>query len=468
MTIVLIALYLGIQLYIGFWVSSKIKTESDYFVAGHSLGTPLLMFSMFASWFGAETCIGTSGEVFAHGLSGSRADPFGYSLCLFLMGLILAKKLWGNYTTLADLYRERYGKLVEKISVIVLIPSSVIWAAAQMRAFGQIISVTTDLNVESSIAFAFIFITIYTMIGGILGDIYNDLIQGITIALGLIIILVAVVMQTPDISGILSSMEPARFSFIDPSETIWQRIDRWAVPVMGSLVAQEMASRIFAARSYQVARNASLASGAIYLALGSIPVFLGLIGPSVIPALADTEQFLITLAHTMLPGVLFVIFAGALVSAILATVDSILLSVSALFTHNLLIPYFKITSEKKKVLLARSIVVLSAAIAFSLAIVSEGIYELVETASSYGTAGIVVITLIGLFSPWGGKAAAAGALITGAVCTPIFERIDLEMPFLYSIGLSLLVYTLGWIIYDRKTDESDDQSTLCVESTLTE
>src|SRR5262245_65551575 len=71
--------YVGLQLLLGLAVSRKIASESDYLVAGRKLGPTLVIFSMFATWFGAESCIGAAGAVYEHGLSGMRADPVGRS-----------------------------------------------------------------------------------------------------------------------------------------------------------------------------------------------------------------------------------------------------------------------------------------------------------------------------------------------------------------------------------------------------
>ncbi|MEO7557886.1 MAG: sodium:solute symporter, partial [Gammaproteobacteria bacterium] len=79
-----IFVYIFAQLAIGMFVSRRIKTESDYLLAGRSLGYGLATFSMFATWFGAEALVGSAGAVYDEGLSGSAADPFGYGLCLIL------------------------------------------------------------------------------------------------------------------------------------------------------------------------------------------------------------------------------------------------------------------------------------------------------------------------------------------------------------------------------------------------
>ena len=102
--------WLLLQLGIGVWASRKIKTEDDYLVAGRSLGYPMATATIFATWFGAETCIGAAGQAASEGLNGTVSDPFGYALCLLLMGAFLARPLWRRkLQTLGDLYRDRYG-----------------------------------------------------------------------------------------------------------------------------------------------------------------------------------------------------------------------------------------------------------------------------------------------------------------------------------------------------------------------
>lgn len=439
------AAYLLIQLGISFIVSKGIQTEGDFFLAGRRLPTWLLSFSLFATWFGAETTIGTSGAVFADGLSGSRADPFGYSLCLFLLGLLLATKLWEKgYTTLADFFRDRFGQGVEKLAILIIVPSSLLWGAAQMRAFGQVVSSVTDWDLNQTLWIAFLFVTLYTLLGGLLGDIITDLIQGIMIAVGLLTIVYFVFESDFDFSSWWDNLPSERLNLKKEGESSLQRIDRWMIPIFGSLVAQELISRTLSARSVSVARNSAYISGMIYLFFGSIPVLLGLIGPEVLTDLQYHEDFIIKLARQFLPTFAFVIFSGALISAILATIDSILLSSSALISHNILVPLLNLKSEKQKILSAQMMVVVSALISITLAFSSESIYQLVEVASSFGTAGVLVITLIGLHFKFGGQLSAILALIFGLITTPIAEYfLKLEAPFLVTLIVSLITYIVG-------------------------
>lgn len=143
-----IIVYKLIQLVIGIVVSKKINNEDDNLLAGRSLGTGLATLSIFATWFGTETCIGAAGAVYENGLSGATIDPFGYSLCLVVMGLLFSIPLWrSQMTTLADLFKQRYSVNIERLAVLMMVPGTIMWAAVQIRAFGQVLSATGGFQV---------------------------------------------------------------------------------------------------------------------------------------------------------------------------------------------------------------------------------------------------------------------------------------------------------------------------------
>lgn len=223
----LIVFYVIVQIFIGVYLSRKIKSEADYFVGSRRVSFFLVSFSLFATWFGAETCLGSSGAVYENGLSGSRADPFGFSLCLFLMGFLLAARLrQKNYLTLADFIKDRYGQLAEKLVVWVMIPSSIIWGAAQLRAFGQILSVSTALPLNLMICFSALLVITYTVLGGLLGDIYTDLVQGLIVVSSLVILAVIVLTRIPDLPSIIMQMPADRWKILGVGESLLERIDR--------------------------------------------------------------------------------------------------------------------------------------------------------------------------------------------------------------------------------------------------
>ncbi len=447
--LVALAAFLALQLGIGVWISRRIATEDDYLVAGRRLGPVLATFSIFATWFGAETVIGSAGETFASGVSLGSAEPFGYGLCLVLMGLFLARPMWERgLTTLADLYRARFGLRVERLAAVLLIPASVLWAAAQIRAFGTVVSLVGDFPIQTAIGVAALFVIAYTTFGGLLADAYTDVIQGVVLAIGLLVMLAIVVGHVGGL-GEASRIVAAsgRVNLAPQAAGPWYlTLEAWAIPVIGSLTATEIVSRVIAARSGNVARRASLTAGGLYIALGIIPIVVALLATSFVAPLENPESILPMVARELLPPLAFALFAGGLVSAILSTVDSTLLVASGLLTHNLIVPLARITDERRKLWVARAGVMGFGAIAYLLALSTSGVLALVEQASALGSTGIVVTVLFGLFTTLGSPRTAAATLVIGLVSYVGGVVMGLDTPFLASLALSLLTWGIGCIL----------------------
>lgn len=408
--------YVLLQLAVGILVSRKIRTESDYLVAGRRIGLPLAVFSMFATWFGAETCIGAAGLFYADGLSGGTTDPFGYALALFLVGWFLARPLWNRgLTTLADLFRQRYGPSTERLAALVMVPTSVFWAAAQIRAFGIVLHATTGIEVTTAVLVATGVVIVYTCTGGLLADVITDFIQGVAIIVGLGALLVFLALAPDiDLSHAWNQVPAERLQLFASETNVWEQVDLWLTLLLGSVVAQEIAARVLGTKSAATAVRATHLGGLLYLTVGLIPAFLGLVGPSILPNLTDPETFLPRLAENYLPPVIFVLFTGAIVSAILSTVDSTLLAAASLSAHNVVVSFRPGMSEAARLRLARGGVAVFGLVACGMALGADSIFELVQQANGLGSAGICVLVAGGLYGgSFGGPRTGIATLVAG-------------------------------------------------------
>ena len=119
MLIWFVILYVMVSISIGLFAATRVKTTKDYAVAGRHLPMPVVMATVFATWFGAEAVFGVSATFVKDGLNGIVADPFGSSLCLVIAGFFFATKLYKlNIITLGDFYRMRYNRTVEVLTTI--------------------------------------------------------------------------------------------------------------------------------------------------------------------------------------------------------------------------------------------------------------------------------------------------------------------------------------------------------------
>lgn len=440
-----ILFYLVLQVGIGVYISRRIHTESDYLIAGRRLGYLLATFSIFATWFGAETVVGAAGNAYDSGVSLGSAEPFGYGLCLILMGAVFAVPLWRRgLTTLADLFRMRFSPRVERVAAIILIPSSILWAAAQVRAFGHVISTASTWDVDVAIGIAAAFTILYTMFGGLLVDAVTDVLQGALVLVGLLVLGALVYTKLGGAAGVAYAIQQSRGITIVPSEgtTALAIAESWAIPVFGSVLATELVGRVIATRSETVAQRTPFMAGGLYMLAGIIPVGIGLLAGSLGVHVAESEQVVPVIARELMPTLVYAAFIGAFISAILSTVDSTLLTASGLLSHNLIVPLARISSERAKVLLARAGVFVFGFVAYVLAVTANGVFALVEQASALGSSGALVTICFGLFTRFGGAAAAMATLLAGTVVYVAAALGGHAYPFLLSVLVALVTYVV--------------------------
>lgn len=444
----ILGLYLLCQLAIGWYIARKIETDKDYFLAGQKLGLVFASTSIFATWFGAETCMGSSAAIFESGLAGGRADPFGYTICLILMALFMAQRLRSmKIVTLGDFFRIRFSPTVEKIAVFLIVPGSIIWAAAQIRAFGQVLHSVTPLNEFYAMSVGALFVIAYTFSGGLMGDIVHDFLQGIVLVTGLGVLLYLMIDHLGGVREAFAGIPLDKLTFVKPGESMLHRVDGWMVPIFGSLVTQELVARIMATKSPKVARTASFIGAGMYFTVGLIPVIIGLLAPQLVSSVPANDRFLPALAEIVMPKGLYVLLIGSLVAAVLATVDSTLLTISAFVTHNLMGHRFYGLKEKNKVRTSRMIVMIAGVIAYIMALNATRIYDLTVMASSFGMTGVLVCMFVGMFMPKLANTSAAVWTLVVGILTFLLAKyfFHTEAPFMTSILFSCVTYITRYL-----------------------
>ncbi|MBI2427259.1 MAG: sodium:solute symporter, partial [Ignavibacteriales bacterium] len=216
-----------------------------------------------------------------------------------------------------------------------MIPASFFWTAAQIRAFGTVLSTTTDITLTTGVVAATCVVILYTSFGGMLADVITDFIQGCILIIGLLLLFVPIISEPDSFTFIAESI--SSHSQSDTSSFL-ATAERWLIPICGSIFAQELISRVLSSRSGNVARTSSLVASGMYVLVGLMPLSIGLIGSVMMPGVENGEQILPMMAQKYLSSGMYVIFSGAIISAILSTVDSTLLAISGLTSHNILLP----------------------------------------------------------------------------------------------------------------------------------
>lgn len=458
MLLTAIVAYLLLTILIGFWASRRVKTSTDFMLAGRSLPLLLGATALFATWFGSETVFGASSQFLEGGLYHVIEDPFGAALCLFLFGMFFARKLYQmKLLTLGDFFKVRYGKSTELIASVFLAPPYVGYIAAQLVAMGLILNVVAGLVLWHGIVLSAAVVTIYTYIGGMWSVTITDFIQTLIIIGGLVALAVTLGMEAGGLNHVLSSVPPATFKFLPAADfgEVVAYLAAWSVLGLGSIPSQDVFQRAMSSRTPAVAVWSCYIAAFLYLTIAMLPLFISLCIQQLYPndIRGDTQLALpnMVLLHMNLP--IQILFFGSLLSAIMSTTSSAILAPASILSENFIKPLIKHRyTDSQFLLLTRMCVLLFSVLATVMATWRTNIYELVGESS--------ILSLVSLFAPllfglYWKRASSGGALLSmvlGMLTWIIFEFYEISWPSLVPATLvSIAAMVSGSFIWPKKT-----------------
>ncbi|MBO9150707.1 sodium:solute symporter family protein [Chitinophaga sp. GCM10012297] len=448
-----VLVYLLITILIGRWAARRVKSAGDFIVAGRSLPLGISTCVIFATWFGSETMLGATSEFAQHGLIGVMEDPFGASLCLLLVGLFYARKLYRtNLLTFCDYFRERFGRKAEVVSALLMIPSYFGWIAAQIVAMGIVINTVMGVPHGTAMIASGLIVMAYTYMGGMWSVSVTDFIQTIMIIIGIAIIAFIVVQKAGGIQTVIDRAPAGTFRFLpDRDWNSWLHyLAAWFTIGLGSIPQQDVFQRLMSSKSEKVAQYSSYFGALMYLVIGSVPLLIVLCAQQLYPELAamGTEEILpnMVLRH----GNLFiqVLFFGALLSAVMSTTSGAILAPATVLGENIIRPFFKNITDRQFLRVIRLSVVIVSAISMGMAFSGQNIYELVASSSVLSLVSLFVPLTAGLYWKRSNEAGAILAIVLGTLGYIYSEAMSTETPSLF-VGLlssiaGMLIGTFGW------------------------
>jgi SSS family solute:Na+ symporter len=424
MLIGFIALYLVLSIAIGLYAARRVHNTADYAVAGRSLPLAIVIATTFATWFGSETVLGVSARFVSGNLGSVVEDPFGASMCLILVGLFFAYKLYQrNLITLGDYYRQRYGRAVEVLCSVMIIMSYLGWVAAQVTALGLVFNLLAPdlISLRAGMVLGTVIVLVYTLYGGMWSVALTDFVQMIIIAVGL----VAIAWFAAGLAGgadkvIDYAATNGKFQFFptDGGGKEWVFFFAAAITMMlGSIPQQDVFQRVMSSKDATTAVRGPIIGGTLYFLFALIPMFIvtaavvvmGDAGATLLKE--DPQKVLPTLVLERMPVILQIAFFGALLSAIMSTASATLLAPSTTFVENILRNLKPGMSDPQTLKAMRISVLVFTFIVLTYAIIMQGttIYDLVSGAYQVPLVGAFVPLVMGLY--WA-RATTQGALLS--------------------------------------------------------
>ncbi|HET7697231.1 MAG TPA: sodium:solute symporter family protein [Vicinamibacterales bacterium] len=406
---------------VGLWIGRFVRGSGDFFVAGRTLGAPLLFSTVLAANIGAGTTVGAAGMAYRDGLSAWWWNGTA-GLASFVLAFWVGPRIWrlasahGFYTA-GDFLEHRYGQQVRVVIAALVWIGTLFILAGQLIAGAAVLEVVAGIPRGAGAAIGAVVMTIYFVAGGLLSSAWVNLLQLVVLMIGFALAVPPVLSAVGGLSGLASSaaLPPG---FLDPFYTSpATSVSGWkllAIYGPAFMLSPGLLQKAYGARDEAAVKIGIAAQGACLLVFSFIPVFFGMAARVLHPSVASINLVLPTVfAEDMAPW-LGALGLAAVFSAEVSTCDAILFMLSTSLSKDL---YKRIinpaASDAQMLRVARIAAVAGGAIGTVLAVQLSTIVSALAIFYSLAGVSLFVPVIAGLAGKRGGAPEALAAIAAG-------------------------------------------------------
>jgi len=313
-----------------------------YFIAGKKLPPWVVAFSTNATGESGWLLLGLTGMGYVAGAQAFWVVA-GEVVGIVLAWLLLSRRIKrmsdeSDSITVPDLLAARFDDrthILRKVSVLIILVMVGAYVAAQMVATGKAFDGFTDLDYSSGVLLGATVIILYTLVGGYKAVAWTDLIQGLLMLAGLIIVPLIAIEAAGGWSALLSNLQLQDPGLLTP----WGPDGKSTLAIVGILSflavglpfvgVPQLMVRFMSARSEKSLVPAMVISVVVILLFDVGAVLTGMAGRALFPGLEDPESILPVISTTLLHPVLGGVMMVVVLAAIMSTVDSLLILASS-------------------------------------------------------------------------------------------------------------------------------------------
>lgn len=457
--LIILAVYFLVLFLIGYLSSRKVHDISDYFVGGKKLGYWVVAFSSRATGESAWLLLGLTGLGAMVGVSAFWVvvgELLGVGISWFFMAERF-KNLTDKYDsiTVPDYLVSRFRSTTHHLRVVASIVLSVfviIYVAAQIDATGSAFEAFLQWNYFTGALVGFTIVVIYILFGGFVAVAWSDVFQGSLMFLGLVLLPMVVIFSSDFDGGVINSL-----TNIDPGLTnIWGAGGMTLMNVsillgylfigLGFLGSPQLFVRFMAIKSTTELKKASWIAMAFTLLTDAGAVLTGIfarylfteqgVDPEAVLGI-NGQNSLILMVENLLPVVLMGLYVAVVLSAIMSTIDSLLVVASSAVVRDIYqqilhpnISLKKLTAFSRKVTLGMALIALLIAISVAILSPTRTIFWFVIFGWSGISASFCPVIILSLFWKAYTEKAAIATMITGFLGVPIFKFVVPNMPII--------------------------------------
>ncbi|MDR3074102.1 MAG: sodium/pantothenate symporter [Deltaproteobacteria bacterium] len=347
--------YLALTLLLAVWCrrlmdrKGPVNFLEEYFIGGRSMGGFVLAMTIIATYTSASSFVGGPGVAYTLGLGWVLLAMIQVPTTFLTLG-VLGKRfaILGRRTgsvTIVDFLYARYKS--DAVVILCSLALLVFFMASMLAQFiggARVFQAVTGHAYETGLILFGLAVIIYTSVGGFRAVALTDAVQGIVMLIAAVVVLLAVLDAAGGMAQCMQTLKSIDPGLLTPSGPAGKipppfLFSFWILVGLGILGLPQTAQRCFGYRDSRAMHNAMI-MGTLIIGFLLLCIHLtGTLGRAVLPNLTVGDMVMPTLTLELLPPFWAGVFTAGPLAAIMSTVDSMLLLVSASIVKDLYIRY---------------------------------------------------------------------------------------------------------------------------------
>lgn len=435
----IVIIYLLLMLWIGWYSSTKISTNTDFMVAGRRLG-PLLMAGTLAA---TEIGGGSSLGVVQNGMSGYGISASWYiitmGIAFVILSFIAPRFRAATVKTVPEYFRRRYGKTSGIVTAVIMFLPLVGLTAGQFIASAVILSTMLNIDYQVAVIIVAVVVTVYSIMGGLWSVTLTDFVQVFLIVLGMIIAVPYAMNYAGGWDRIVANIPKGTLDMFQGYD-LFGIISLVIMYTATFSVGQEAVSRFYAAKDEKTAKRGAWLAALVNFIYAFVPTTLGVITLALInmgkfsssqfEAVGARYALPVLAIHTMPALVCGLLFSG-IISATMSSSDSDLLGAGSIFANDIYRAVLKPDASSKSVMAVTKLVMCLVGVAsmFIALFNTQSIVSILMFCFTLRAAGSFFPYVLGHYWKKASTAGTVASLIAGTIVVVYLEHVSGGMLF---------------------------------------
>lgn len=432
------------------------QKSEEYFMGNRSLGWIMLVFTIVASQASAATFIGGPALGLEWGYAWYLAGMFQIPSAFLFLGVlgkkyaIVGRRL--RAVSVTEVLKARY----ESPIVVVLVSLAIVvfagaYVVAQMVGGARVLEAVTGLDYNWMLVIFGLTVILYTAFGGFRAVALTDVVQGIFMLFGAIVVWVGVLSATGGPTNLAEDVKGAAPDLIvlpGPGDLgVLMLFSFWVLLGVPVLALPHIAVRCMSYKNSQSMHRAMVA-GPIIMLIFTLGYNLGPIGATFYPDRDIGDRLIPTLMTDVLPDALAGLAIAAPLAAVMSTVDAFLLVITTSIVRDVFQNYARPQTTDAASSRAATIVTAVLGLVFlALAFQPPEYLQILVLYAIGGLESAILFPLIlGLYWRRGNALGAGLSAIGGAgtfiALTALMEGLPIH-PIVIALLVSLTLYVVG-------------------------